>query len=381
VVPLYAKIENPLEITGHDAQKVSDDTALQAKTLRDAKAKGYDGVILRDVDEGIGETHSGDTYIVFNPRQVKSSEKNRGTYDPTNPDITANITRKQALETNVPVDLPTRPEFEEAVKNTPSAKLTPEGLLVKVVRFQKEDQEGEQSVRTGVFYLPEGSPNAKHYKTGKVGYGGIEKMQGETLLRKPLFVKGATGGKAPEAAYDAIKGKGAMKQLDRDVMSIVTSQRVLKDRNLEYVFKENVSNFLRNHGSDPNMAWYIVANSRQGNQLRYALQENVIAHVVRDAGYDSVLGFSKGRSGPFISEVFDVREQTYPSKNWESEVHEKFQKSANLSQKKPLSLSEIKREGALRNPKNIRVTDPNGMTHIFANQAQADAFKKSAGIQ
>jgi hypothetical protein len=241
--------------------------------------------------------------------------------EPEKPNITAHITREQAMETNVPMEMPTRPEFEEAVRNTPAATITPDGLLIKLVRYQKEDQAGEPSVRTGVFYLPEGAASAKHYRTGKTNYGGKEKMEGETLLRRPLFVKGATGGKAPEVAYESIKGKGSMKQLDRDVMSVVTSKTALKERGL---FEENVKNFLRDHGADPYMAWNIVANSREGNQLRYALQENVIAHAVREAGYDSVLGFSKGKNGPFISEVFDVREQTYPANNFDSEVHEKF---------------------------------------------------------
>jgi hypothetical protein len=91
VVPIYARIEKPLVITGREAQNVSDDTALQTRTLKAAKAKGHDGVILREIKEGIGESHRSDTYIVFDPKQVKSATNNKGTYGLTNPDITANL--------------------------------------------------------------------------------------------------------------------------------------------------------------------------------------------------------------------------------------------------------------------------------------------------
>ena len=48
---------------------------------------------MKGVKEGIGDTHLSDTYVVFEPNQVKSAEKNRGTFSPTNPDITMNLTR------------------------------------------------------------------------------------------------------------------------------------------------------------------------------------------------------------------------------------------------------------------------------------------------
>jgi hypothetical protein len=88
VVPLYARMENPLVIEGHEAQRVTDDTGHQVRVLEQAKADGHDGVILRDVDEGLGmNTQPGDTYIVFDPKQVKHAERNRGTYDPESANI------------------------------------------------------------------------------------------------------------------------------------------------------------------------------------------------------------------------------------------------------------------------------------------------------
>jgi len=235
-------------------------------------------------------------------------------------EVRYSIGRKQAMALNIKPKMPESKEFSEAAANTPAAKITPEGLLVDVVRFQKPEQDGATSVRTGVFYLPKGSPNAKHYRNPTNYYGGKVMHEGETLLRAPLFVKGATGGKAPEAAFELIKGKGAMAQLERDVMSAVTATALKRDG----LYEENIANLLEKYGADGNLAYEIIENSKQGNQLRYALQENIIAHAVRDAGYDSVLGYSKGKSGPFISEVFDVRETTYPAKGMDSDTHPDF---------------------------------------------------------
>ena len=53
----------------------------------------------------------------------------------------------------------------------------------------------------------------------------------------------------------------------------------------------------------------IFYNSEQGSQLKFAFQENVVAHALRDAGYDSVVGFNRRK----LTEIFDVREGNYPS--------------------------------------------------------------------
>ena len=223
------------------------------------------------------------------------------------------ISPKVAKEIPMAVNLPKSEEFVSAVQNTPTAQITDEGLLLRVQRNQVPEQAGKESVRTGVFYLPEGSPNARYYKAATAGYGGKEAIAGETLLKNPLFVKGATGGKAPEMAFDAVKGKGALKGLDDEVSRIVMGSSFIKQKD-PALYEEMVAEFLQKYGSDPSTAGYIIKNSQKGNQLKYALRENAIANTVRNAGYDSVLGYSKGKKGNFISEIFDVREATYPTK-------------------------------------------------------------------
>ena len=85
VYPLYAQIKNPAsEKDFMDARDIAqaqsgtggwhDHTIRHKQLLLD---KGFDGVKLKD-----------GTYIAFEPTQIKSAIGNRGTYDPSNPDIT-----------------------------------------------------------------------------------------------------------------------------------------------------------------------------------------------------------------------------------------------------------------------------------------------------
>jgi hypothetical protein len=221
----------------------------------------------------------------------------------------------------MPTTLPTDETFAKAVQNTPGAQVTNEGLLMRVQRSQKPEQAGEESVRTGVFYLPEGSASAKYYKQGKSGeamYGGSENIAGETLYKNPMFVKGATGGKAPEAAYDQIVGKGSYKNMRQDALKVRLDPRI-EGSIMPDDFLEKYAPELKGMGE------YIYRNSNIGNQRAYALQEAVVANAVRNAGYDSVLGYSKKKTGdPFLSEVFDLREATYPTRTGEFELLEKF---------------------------------------------------------
>jgi hypothetical protein len=219
-----------------------------------------------------------------------------------------------ARQIDIPVNLPTSQEFITAIKNEPSAQITDEGLLLNLVRRQSPDQSGAESVRTGVFYLPEGqSANLKNYK-GKTGYGGVEPIEGQTLYKNPLFVKGATGGKAPEVAYDLLAGKGAYEAMRNDVLK---SYNYNSNQSQKVEAIQGILEKYNGLDSDDayNMAYNIVINSKAGNTLPYAVQENIVGNAVRNAGHDAVLGYSKGRGdkGEFLSEVFDVRELTYPT--------------------------------------------------------------------
>lgn len=310
-----------------------------------------------------------------------------------------------ANEMGMATTLPKDDIFSQAVANTPMARISDEGLHLNIMRKQKPEQAMTESVRSGVFYLPEGSPSMKHYG-GSGGYGGTDKITGETLYKNPLFVKGATGGKAPESAYAQLTDKNQLKALQDDIFKILqtdqgavktiidgktiespVAQRIVRmggkpeafienmqtklnsqqealkkaskeevlngvseydiakmdldstlnmiDEAKSYIGKKintrpanlvNVEEFLGKYAPDlSDYASYIIDNSRKGNQLKYALQEAAVAQKVRDAGHDAVIGHSKGKKGPFISEVFDVRESHYPNQYGDFELNPKFQ--------------------------------------------------------
>lgn len=237
--------------------------------------------------------------------------------------VTEHITLQQAkslkYKTNLPID---NEIFINAVENTEGSEITEDGLLIDAIRYQDENQAGETSLRTGVFYLPKGDKNTKFYKGGKRSYGGNDVFEGKILIKSPLFTKGATGSKAPETAYDLIKGKGSIKLLDSSISNILFNKRSLVE-DIAYLLTD--FNEDTDYNDNYNIAYVIEQNSRKGNTLRYALRENIIAHAVRDTGYDSVIGYSKRKTGDyFISEIFDVREITYPIQGYESDIHPKF---------------------------------------------------------
>jgi hypothetical protein len=227
--------------------------------------------------------------------------------------VPSEVVNQLGMATTLPKDN----VFLEAVKNTPNARISEEGLHINLMRKQKPDQAMTESVRSGVFYLPEGSKNIKHYG-GSNNYGGTEKITGETLYKNPLFVKGATGGKAPESAYTQLTSKKDFKTLEDDVFKVITGPKNIQN--------ELVQQFLDTHAPDlADYGHYILSNSKEGNQLRYALQEAAVAQKVRDAGYDAVIGHSTGKTGPSISEIFDVRESHYPNTYGDYQLNPKFE--------------------------------------------------------
>lgn len=247
-------------------------------------------------------------------------------FDTANKNKSANtkyqISIEQAKKLSTKNNLPNTQEFINAVDNTPSAKITEDGLVINLTRSQKSEQSGELSVRKGVFYLPVGDKNTKYYSTGKNGYGGTDTIKGETLIKNPLFVKGATGGKAPEVAFTQLLGKNAITELDEKL------SKVFYRKDKVEAIAEIMSEYDIDYNTAYDDAYNIVSNSNVGNTLRYATREYIIGEVARQNGYDSIVGYSKTKDGrEFISEVFDLREKTYPSNEYESEINEEYLQS------------------------------------------------------
>lgn len=116
VMPVYLKIEKPAVIGNEDVWKdmspffmqgfdregwdVDKDTAYKlfkmkhwafgtlSGTSEAFQSKGYDGIIFQENELGNKLTT---TYAVFKPTQIKSATGNRGTFDPSHPDITKSL--------------------------------------------------------------------------------------------------------------------------------------------------------------------------------------------------------------------------------------------------------------------------------------------------
>jgi hypothetical protein len=203
--------------------------------------------------------------------------------------------------------LPQDARFLEAVAATPGARITDDGLMLDVLRYQKPEQAGAQAIREGVFYLPATLPSrsvGSYRGTNVSGYGGPDMVRGETLLRAPMAVAGNTGGAVPERAFRELTDDATLQQLLTDSRS--TANAPLRGGD----YYRNVEDFLDRWGGNPDLATDLVNNSRVGNRMRYALQEHVIGNRARLEGYDSILG--TGARKPRISEVFDLREGAYP---------------------------------------------------------------------
>ena len=82
VLPVYLRLTNPIE---HDFDKSEKSVEVSQALIKQAKAEGRDGVVMRNVRDGDGP--AGDVFVVFDPSQIKSAIGNRGTFDPNNPNI------------------------------------------------------------------------------------------------------------------------------------------------------------------------------------------------------------------------------------------------------------------------------------------------------
>lgn len=289
----------------------SDPAAQLAAALREA-------IGADQLDKALA-WRTGKLDAVTGSHDTAASVENDLTQASLNNALASIVSPARARMLNVSQKLPDDDLFRLAVANTQGAKLVDDGLMMRLQRNQLEDQALHPSVRGGVFYLPEGAAQAKYYSTGRNGYGGSEKITGETLIQNPIFAKGGTGGKVPEAAFDSLLGKGAYQKMRSDALDVSLGRRTGGMVEIED-FLAKYAPELKGQGQ------YILQNSKQGNQLAYALQEAAVGSAVRSAGHDAVVGYSKGKSGPFLSEVFDVRESHYPDTFGTSKVWESFLK-------------------------------------------------------
>lgn len=201
----------------------------------------------------------------------------------------------------------TAADLAAAIKNTAGASADDalNSIKLQMSRRQVPEQSGQRSVRGGVFWLPEEqSPWSRHY-TGRAGYGGPQTKTALGEFINPVVAKASTGGRAPAIAFDAVRGKGAYEAMRDDVLRALPFGRGIT--------ADEVRALLVKHGGNPDLAPDIIRYSRTGNQLPYAIQENIVAATLKRAGHDGVLAYSKHQGAPRLAEIFDLTRSTYPA--------------------------------------------------------------------
>lgn len=83
VMPTYLNMRKPYYAKLKPSQ--FSDPNFEAAIIREAKSKGYDGVILEN--DTSNDLEKDTFYVVFAPTQIKSATDNIGTFDGSNPDI------------------------------------------------------------------------------------------------------------------------------------------------------------------------------------------------------------------------------------------------------------------------------------------------------
>ena len=89
VMPLYLKIENPLELDAN-GRNYNDFYDELYSAVRGIDKDVYDGIIIHNIRDDWSQRDDGGevatTYVTFNPEQIKSVD-NQGTFDKSNPNI------------------------------------------------------------------------------------------------------------------------------------------------------------------------------------------------------------------------------------------------------------------------------------------------------
>jgi len=85
ILKVYLSLKNP---------KIVDDMGAFRKAERTAEADGYDGIIARDIHDGM---EISTVYVAFNPAQIKSATGNKGTFNPDSVKINEKVLNLEDL--------------------------------------------------------------------------------------------------------------------------------------------------------------------------------------------------------------------------------------------------------------------------------------------
>jgi hypothetical protein len=123
---VYLSIQNPKRIDLRGEQQPDQDS--MRAMFEQAKSEGFDGVILKNVQEFNGV---GTQYVAFRPEQIKSAIGNNGDFDPANPDI------RFSAYTDPYETLEVRPGTTEAQKDAGRAALADLSRRIGIDRVER----------------------------------------------------------------------------------------------------------------------------------------------------------------------------------------------------------------------------------------------------
>lgn len=205
---------------------------------------------------------------------------------------------------------PSGSSFEQAVANS-GGELTPQGLMLDLLRYQSPRRAGKDALSGGVFYMtPKSDPrmseiyNANTNK--KMPWGGTQEISGKTLFKNPYITKAGWGGPAVfDVAGPDLLGQVENHMLGRDI-SRATSDEARKE-----FFKQWA----------PEVTPPPPGASKNWQRMWPWLSEAAIGSKARQLGYDSIIahGMQSTDMGeipqtkPTINEIFDLRESHYPT--------------------------------------------------------------------
>ena len=169
VIPVFLSIQKPLIIEQQFSQ-FRDST--YNDILKEAKRNRNDGVIIKNTDDApFGFKLPQTIFVAFKPTQIKSAIGNRGTFDPTDPDIINPYTRpdlRERLKRKIMAgDKGGRPgqwsarkaqllaaEYEKAGGSYTGKRSASQRSLSRWTKQDWRTKSGKPSLETGERYLP-----------------------------------------------------------------------------------------------------------------------------------------------------------------------------------------------------------------------------------
>lgn len=202
VYSTYLKLNNPLVIdwNGKSWGEGPEGLRLDDWAAR-AKREGRDGLVVENVvDTGwlnpgaVSDTGDGTVFVVFDPTAIKSATDNRGTFDPTNPGITASAQRDPSIVSQA-ID---RAIAREHGRRVP--ELSRESATVKLRALRRKLEDGKISEGQFIFEVEQLSRRLDLRAADKAFAAPAGRVRGADFVRQKMLEAKRNGDVSEEEA-------------------------------------------------------------------------------------------------------------------------------------------------------------------------------------